>query len=49
MSITLAFVTFGCETNFGKLGAFVFDVPFKTLALDVIPMWGVLGTRPIKL
>ena len=30
--ITLIFVTFNCETNFGELGV-LFVVPFKTLAL----------------
>jgi len=49
MSITLAFVAFDCGTNFEKLRVFTFVVPFKTLALDVILMWRILGTRPIEL
>jgi len=39
MSITLAFIIFGYETNFEKLRAFAFVVSFKTLAFDVIPLW----------
>ena len=49
MSIILAFVAFGWETNFEKIGTFAFIIPFKTLALDVIPIWRVLGTRRIEL
>jgi len=40
VSVTLAFVTLGCET-IGELQYLVFVVPFKALALDVIPMWRV--------
>jgi len=45
MSITLAFVALGCGTNYGEIMALVSIVPFKTLTLDVIPMWRGLGTR----
>ena len=41
MSITLACIAFSYGTNFEKLEAFAFVIPFKTLALDVIPMWRV--------
>jgi len=45
MSITLACIAFSYGTNFEKLEAFAFVIPFKTLALDVIPIRGfwVLG------
>jgi len=48
VSITLTFVALGYGTNFEKLGAFVFVLPFKTLVLDVIPMWKSTGTRLLK-
>ena len=41
MSITLAFVAFDRGINIEKLSDFAFVVPFKTFALDVIPMWRV--------
>jgi len=45
MSIILVFVALGCGINFEKLESFAFVIPFKTLALDVIPMWRGLGTK----
>jgi len=49
MSVTLAFIALDCGTNFEKLGALVFIIPFKTLTPDVIAMRRGLGTRPIGL
>ena len=34
MPIISTFVTLNCGTNFGELGALVFVVPFKALALE---------------
>jgi len=38
MSITLAFIAFGCGTKFEKLRAFALIIPFKILALDAISL-----------
>ena len=50
MPISLALVAFGCGTNFGEVlfNAFVFVVPFKTLALCHSYV-RVVGTRPMGL
>ena len=48
MPIFLTLIALSSGINFGKspLSAFVSVVLFKALVLNIIPMWGWVGTRP---
>jgi len=51
MLISLALITFSSGTNLEKISSGVFDyvVPFNALGLNIVLMWGWMGTRPIRL